>query len=509
VRATGALTLACTKRADQEQGSTREVEGGNLTWAKPIEATVLDPTTSLLGSSWEILNVVYDRLVTLDDDLNVAPALATTWEETSPTHYVFTLRDDATFSNGRALTADDVVATFEHYLDPQSGSIAGALIGRDTKVGKVGDHQVEFTLSRPNVDFLQALTATFMSVLPMKEVESGEIDLEHDLLGTGSFMVDSHRENHEWVLKRNPHAWQKPGLDSVTVRIVPDDSARLAALQDGSVDMATFDLPDAPALLEGLPNTEVTVQDRTDYYLLQLNAISHPAFKDVRVRQAIAYALDRDRIREVALAGQGEPTGPASSTFGDRSCDLSTMPTYQRDVAKARQLLEESGHGQLDFEIIFRGEAFARIGQVVQQNLADIGVKVRLANLDEGVWLERAWLSNPSKMDASLSWYAGYGGPTLTMNWWNPGTAGFTAGLQQDDPAVNEAIAAAQQATTDPDAALQSACETLATQANQIPIMTKPVTVAYRSDQVKATIAPADGIINPLAHVASFAKIER
>lgn len=501
------ILSACAKRTGETSTPQPEIEGGVLTWSKPAEAVALDPTTSLLGSSWELLNIVYDRLVSIDEKQQVKPSLAESWDTPSPTEYIFHLRDDVKFSNGRPLTADDVVGTLERYLDPGSGSLAPALVGPDTKVTKVDNLTVRFKLARPNADFLQALAATFMSVLPMEEINAGDIDPSSDLLGTGSFMVDSHVENEVWKLTQNPHAWQSGRLDGITIRIVPDDSARVAALRDGSTDIATFDLPEAGKLLDGSPNTEVVVQNRSDYYLLQLNAIDNPAFKDERVRQAVGYALDREAIKDVALSGLGEPTGPASSALGERSCDLSSTPGYTRDLEKARSLLAEAGEEDLSFEIIYAGDPFGRIAQVIQQNLRDVDVEVKLTNLEEGVWLQRAWIDNPADMDATVTWFAGYSGPTLAMNWWNPKIAGFTAGFQLDDGDVNAAIASAQEAVGGGEEELQAACDAVTTQANQIPLLTKPITVAYRSDLVKADFAAIDGVIDPLAAVDSFARL--
>lgn len=506
ITALGACTAlsACTARSDQQSAPREAVEGGTLTWSKPAEAVALDPTTSLLGSSWELLNIVYDRLVTVDANQEVQPSLADSWENPTPTEYTFHLRPNATFSNGRQLTADDVVGSFERYLDPASGSLAPALLGPKTKVSKVDDQTVTFQLAEANVDFLSALSATFMSILPMEEIESGDLDPTKELLGTGSFKVDKHVENQVWELSQNPNAWAPATLDKLTIRIVPDDSSRVAALRDGSTDIATFDLPEAGELLEGTSNTEVVVQNRSDYYLLQLNAIDNPAFKDERVRQAIGYALDRESIRDVGLSGLGEPTGPASSALGDRGCDLASTPGYSRDVEKARSLLAEAGHEDLSFEIIYAGDPFGRIAQVVQQNLEEVGVEVKLTNLEEGVWLQRAWIDNPAQMDATITWFAGYSGPTMAMNWWNPVTAGFTQGFQIDDPDVNSSIAAAQQAVGNEQEQVQKACEAIATQANQIPLLTKPITVAYRTDRVEAEFASVDGVIDPLASIENF-----
>ena len=185
-------------------------------------------------------------------------------------------------------------------------------------------------------------------------------------------MVAAHQLNDFWTLMKNPHYWQKgvPKTDKITVRIITDDSARLAALQSGTVDIANFENPDAPLLLKSVPNVKVVSQITPDLYTLVLNSVwPDSPFRDERLRQAVFYALDRQQIRDVALSGQGEVSSAAAVIFKD-GCP---PPGDTRNVAKAKELVAAAGG--LSFEMIVQSsQAIQRIAQVIQQNLADAGI---------------------------------------------------------------------------------------------------------------------------------------
>ena len=507
------LLPGCTAKTDTSTGSdeqtrsTSPVPGGTITWAKDEEATQLDPTSSQLGSSWELHHLLYDTLVMVDGEFNIVPGLAESYESPSPTEYVFTLRKGTKFSNGRPVTADDVVGSFGRILDPESGSALPGWLGVDTKVSKVDDTTVRFQLSEPMSTFLPALTQSSAAILPMKELDAGDIDLTREVLGTGPFMVESHKVDREWVLKRNPHAWQEPVADTLVIKIIRDTNARIAALREGSADLSQFTEPDAPELLASVPELEVVVQDRTDFYFLQLNTQGPDTpFGDVRVRQAIAYGIDRDKIRTVALAELGDVTGPVSAAFGARAVPT----TIERDVEKAKALLEEAGASGLEFEIIYPGEVNGNIAQVIQQDLAEIGVTVKATALEEGVWVERAWVANPAKMDATVAYYAAYAGPSMALVNWSPDLAGgFGIGFEPDDEEMTDVIRSSWEATgASEEEAVVEAARAIEEQAATIPLVTRPGIFAFRADRIDATFVAADGNIDPLHDVADFTRVK-
>ena len=175
------------------------------------------------------------------------------------------------------------------------------------------------------------------AILPMKELQEGTFNPSKELMGTGPFMVTAHQQNDYWTLGRNPHYWRKgyPKFDEVSVRIITDDGARLAALQSGAIDIANFENPDAPKLLQGAANVKTAIQQTGDLYTLALNPVwDQSPFRDQRLRQAVNLSLNREQIRDVALSAQGTVSGVAAAVFKD-GC----APTIARDVAKAKELV--------------------------------------------------------------------------------------------------------------------------------------------------------------------------
>ena len=479
-----------------------------LTWAKPLEATMLDPHISILGSSWEMLHLVYDSLIDVDDTLNPTPAIAESWEQESPTSYLFTIRSGVKFSNGADVTVADVVGSLKRVQDPATASWWLRPMGQIEDVAAVGDTQVRITLKVPHAPLLAALAATMCSILPMSLIENGELDVTKDMLGSGPYRIVSHEQDENWVVERNPHYYQDglPKIDRIVVKIVPSDNTRIAQLRDGSVDIASFEAsPDAALLLRGIPNVEVSVQEVTNYYILGLNAVwDQSPFQDVKLRQAVALTLDRDLIASIALGGGGQPTAVMAPSFG--VCDTSKLANFGQDLDRARQLVAESGNEELAFELLVRNiPADIQMAQVIAQGVAKIGLTANIAVVDEGIWVQRAWIDNPSQFEATITWYAGYADPAISTLWWNPGVAGFTAGHVVHDDAVNAAIDAAYQTGGDARGpVLQDLCEKIDASANVIPLVTRQDTIAYRKDRLQAKLATVEGYAHTLRNAETF-----
>lgn len=477
-------------------------DAGQLVWAKPLETTQLDPHTSILGSSWQVLHLVYDSLVDVDGTLKPIPGLAETWEEESPLSYLFTLREGLMFSDGTPLTVEDVQGSLLRVVDPATGSFFARPLGPITAVDVVGSNQVRITLSAPHAPLLSALAATMASILPISKIADGTFDPTREMLGAGPYRVVEHVQDDHWLLERNPHYWQKglPLIERILVRIVPSDNARIAMLSDGSVDIASFEAgPDAPLLLQSVPGIDVSVETSTNYYFLALNAVAEASpFRDERLRQAVALSLNREQIREFALGGVGDPTSVMAPAFA--ACDTSLLPLFNGDIERARALVAEAGAEGLTFELLVRNiPADIQIAQVIKQGVEQIGLATNIAVVDEGIWVTRAWVDNPSNFDAMISWYVGYGDPALSTLWWNPELAGFTAGHQAPVPALNELIEKAYQ-TVGPDRApvLQDLCAAVDANANMIPLVTRQDTIAIRGGRLSGLPKQVEGYVHTL-----------
>ncbi len=463
-----------------------------FTFGRVRETKHLDPHTSQLSSSWHIQHMVYDSLVTLDDNFEVQPSIATAWEW-QDNNLVFTIREGVKYSNGRAMTMDDVTGSINRALTSK-GNPWGLLLRNKDSVSADGN-KLTIAFKSPNNVALTALTATLVCIVPMEEaVEGGAWDPKSDMFwGTGPYSVEQHIANDRWVLKANEHYWGgKPKADKVVVRTIPQMQSLVAALRDGSIDACSFDgNPDAPDLLAGVPDVEVSKLETTDFYYLGLNTLAEDSpFKDKRVRQAVALCMDRQQIVDLAFAGR------AGLTYGWTQWGLtddSKLPLKDQNIEKAKALLAEADLKSMDIPVLVReGDTLLALAQVVKQACSQIGLNLNLEVVDGGIWAKRTWGTRPvADMTMVVSRYTGFAHPLVTAHWWAPEMAGFTAGYVPKNEEYSAALNKAVTESTGDDIlpSLQKLYEILNDEAVKIPLCTDIDTIAWRSDRV--TMSPS------------------
>jgi peptide/nickel transport system substrate-binding protein len=488
-------------------GTPRAAEkaGGELVWGKAAEADLLDPAISGTAVAWELQHLTYERLVSLDGNLKPVPELAESWERTSPTTYEFRLRTGVKFSNGREMTAEDVAGSLKRVMDPKLAAFWAGQLGIED-VEASGPARVTITLAKPRTAFVAALGGSPAAILPIRELEAKTFDPKKELLGTGPFKVVSHSQNESWVFDRNPHYW-RPGLPKVeklTVRIMPEDATRVAALRDGGIDVTTFETPDTIRLLKGQPGVATTVQATTDFYRLDVNAKSSP-FTDDRLRQALSLSIDREKLRNVALGGVGRPTAAVPAAFGG-ACDPAAVPFATPDVRRARALVEAAGATGETVEImtIPAVPMSPAIAQLLQRNLQAAGLKPRIVSYDLGEVVKRG---RTGEFDIRVAWSAGYADPAMVTPLWNPELASYNKAWAKPDTELNKLIDTSIGAAPGPgrDQVLRDFCGRVAQNSNMIPVLSKDAIVAYRTDKVSPLIPRVEGYALPLRQIARFA----
>ncbi|ASR35588.1 hypothetical protein BAY61_11930 [Prauserella marina] len=484
-------------------------EGGTLDLHTTVDngaATGLDPQLADVATAWQLMSLVYEPLVTVGPDFSIEPLLAESWETPSPTEYVFHLREGVTFSNGRPMTADDVVGSLNRLLEGEG--VWKAQIGPVEEVSTIDNHTVSVRLSKPYAPLLAALANVPASVLPMKEIEDGSLDPAATMLGTGPYVVESHRQDVSWRFRSRDDYWAegKPAADTVNVVIAGQEQARMAALQNGSADLVMLGNVDAPRLLAGARGTSVGTQATTDFYYLMLNSnASGGKFDDPRVRQAINIALDRQAMADSALGGLGEPTAVTPAGLPG-SCDPARLPSAEADLERAKELLREAGAENLSFGLaVYSTPPAPSVAQVIEQNLRRIGITVTIEQLDEGSWAGKVYGEVPATFDAALSWFAGYADASMVGKWWNPEQAGFNVGFMEPNPELNAAIdKAIETEGQGRDNALLGLCEAVDADAQMIPLVTKPALIGYRSDALSPTLYATEGYGNAFRGIADF-----
>jgi peptide/nickel transport system substrate-binding protein len=386
-----ALLLAAACGGDDDGvdiGGGGGAEGGVLVAAIGGEPDRLDPHLTSAYPSFQVLENVYDTLVQPGDDLTFEGALAEDWEVSDDNlTWTFDLRDGVTWHNGRDFVADDVVFSYERIMDEETGAANAFRFEAVESVTAPDDDTVVIELSRPSPNLLASIGAfKGMAIVPEEIVDDGTIDTEP--VGTGPFRFVSQQPDGEIVLERNPDYWQEglPRLEGVRFRPIPDQTVKLTSLQTGDVDWADGVPPQQISSLEGGDDLTVESVSGGDYWYMATNLEREP-FGDLRVRQAISYALDREAITEAA---QFEAATVNQTAIPEDSFFHHDYAPFEHDPDRARDLLEEAGVGSIDMDIMVTNEFPETVtaAQVIADQLGDVGITVQIRELDFSEWLD-------------------------------------------------------------------------------------------------------------------------
>ncbi len=379
-------------------------QGGNtLVMARAIDATGLDPHTQTAFASLSLLRMIYEPLVTTDHQMNIAPALATSWEfSDDATKLTFHLREGVKFHDGSDFTAKDVIASYERILDEDTASAARTNYLSIESMEAPDDYTVVFNLSRPDVPLLSAMTSINAAILPSELIENG--DPAAEAIGTGPFKLESWVPEEKTVLSANEDWWgEGPYVDGVEIRIIPDEASILAALRAGTIDFAMLNDPIVATLLVDDPTVTLVRTPSLSYHVLQLRAAREPLDMP-QVRQAIACAIDRQEIIDSAALGEGRVTGPL--TMASFALPTDELFCYERDVERARELMASAGleDGFTLHVIVANAEPPTALSeaQAIQAQLADINIKVEIESLELSVYVDR-WLAGDFEAAVALN----------------------------------------------------------------------------------------------------------
>jgi peptide/nickel transport system substrate-binding protein len=334
----------------------------------------LDPRIGIDATSERLSQLIFSSLVKRTREFTVEPDLALTWDIPNPTTYIFHLRDDVYFHDGRRLTARDVVYTFRTLLD---GSVRTTKSGTYRPVQSVDapDSQtVVFKLKQPFAPFLSNLTRGGIGIVP----EGSPPSVASKPIGSGPFKFVRYVPDGEVVLERNDAFYGKRShISRAVFKIVPEGVVRALELRKGSVDIALNVLaPDTVEVLKREEDLQVKQAQGTIYQYIAFN-LRDPVFMDLRVRKAIAHAIDRDKIIKYLLRNQARPaTGVIPIGNWSYAADVTTYPY---DPARARELLRESGKPGLSFTFRTSTDETTRLlVTVFQQQLKEVGIQMNI-----------------------------------------------------------------------------------------------------------------------------------
>jgi len=370
-----------------------EVYGGktHLNWAHGAYPPSMDPTLTNDMPSSQLMKLVYSRLFTQDADLNIHGDLAENWEFIDSQTVRIEIKQGVTFHNGDALTAEDVAFTLNRAGEAPQVAVILRMIDR---AEVTGDYEVTVHLEFPFAPILAHLSHTAASIVNKSVVEAlGDEAHGNAPIGTGPFMITEMVTGDRVEMKRHDDYFggafgEFPLLETITVRIIPDETMRALELEAGGVDLISNVGFNDFERLSGNADLTTYLLSNLSTNFVGFNCEKAP-FDDVRVRQAIAYAIDNEALLANVHRGLTNPVnGPlADAVWGSISSEL---PGYPYDPGKALDLLEEAGYPDGFSTTIWLNETVERqnIAAIVQAQLRLVGIEVEIEILEWGAYLD-------------------------------------------------------------------------------------------------------------------------
>src|SRR5215471_2163229 len=317
--------------------------GGTLTIVRPTDPVSLDPNLDTTApGAWVYFNML-EGLLTLDEKMQVKPALATSYEVMSPTKVRFKLRPGVKFHDGTPFNATAVKFTFDRALKGTPPARWASLAGSLSHAEVVDDLTVDVVTKEPYGPIPRTLAMYCMGIVSPAAVQKMGADFSRGPVGTGPFKFVEWKTNAHVIIERNPDYWgDKALLDRVIFKVVPEEGARMIALQTGDADMVLLPAPAQLPALRKDPKYVVHEVVGGRVVFAGMNAAT-PPLDDVRVRTALLYSVDRKAILDNILEGSAVPARGvlAPSVFGFKDMQLDRL--YPFDRAKAKALLAQAG----------------------------------------------------------------------------------------------------------------------------------------------------------------------
>lgn len=390
------LVLMLTGCGSKDPGSLSEktsstggkAKSQDLIIAVLSDATKLDPH---LGTDIPSANVyhgkIYEGLVKQDENMEIKPSLATEWKQVNDLTWEFKLRQGVKFTDGTDFTADAVKKTIERVQAKETASPRANLFAMIKEVKIVDEHTVQLITAYPYAPLLSNLAHYSAGIISPKSIES-KANIGQNPVGTGPFKLKEWKPGQEIVLEKNPDYWgKKPTINTVTFKVVPEDSTRIAMVETGEANIA-----------DPVPVTEVDRLENSDKMkLLRTTALGNDyigfnlqkkPFDNPKVRQAISYAIDTKAILKGVYNDVGKlanaPMGPSVFGYSDK------IKGYSYDPEKAKKLLAEAGYPNGFKTTIWTNDNKERVNvaEVVQSQLKGIGIDVQTKVVEWGAYLD-------------------------------------------------------------------------------------------------------------------------
>ncbi len=352
------------------------------------EPSSLDPHVQWNPDSYNVYRNIYDNLLTRDDDGRIVPQIATAWRAISETEIEFDIRQGVKFHDGTPLTVEDVVFSVRRIINPEFRSPQLSQFNRIASVEAVGTDKVRIRTSGPYPVLLAQLVK--LSIVSQAYVTRlGNEEFNRRPMGSGPYRFDSWQRGVRVVLVANAEYWGgRPSFPRVEFNAVPSVATRVADLRSGRADLVVTLGPDEARALQNDPRARPlsVLSERVAYF--RINTIAGPT-QDLRLRRAIAHAIDRALIVEALLGGFDRVVDQIGSPASFGYVEGIQGPRF--DQAEARRLIREVGAPAQQELVLITSPVFdQRVVQAIQQMLIEVGLRVTISSSDMQTYLRRS-----------------------------------------------------------------------------------------------------------------------
>jgi len=363
------------------------VAKSDITVAMQLEPPHLDPTSAAAGAIDSVLySNVFEGLTRFMGDGSVVPGLAKSWEISEDgLTYTFRLQENVTFHDGTTMDANDVKFSLDRINAEDSANAQKALFSAISEVNVIDPSTVEIKLSAPNGNMLFNLAWGDAVIVAPESIDN----IKQLPIGTGAFKFTSWTQGDNIKIEKNPNYWGAPAaLDVATFKFISDPTAAFASVMAEDVDVFTgFPAPENLPQFEADPRFQVLVGSTEGETILAMNNKQAP-FDNVKVREAVAHAINRQAIIDGAMFGYGTPIGTHFAPHNPAYVDETGISAF--DPEKSKALLAEAGFPDgFETTLDLPPPSYARRGgEIIAAQLADVGIKAKINNVEWAQWLE-------------------------------------------------------------------------------------------------------------------------
>ncbi len=394
-----AMALSATVSAQAElYGSVPESpqSGGTLNVGMLVEPPALDPFHQAADARIRVTVLMYQGLFYEGADGEAKPLLAESYEVSEDgLEYTFRLREGVTFHAGGEMTAEDVAYSYNYIRDAENGSPGARDFAIIQSVEVVDPLTVKMTLSEPNAALPMTLGNKYGAVIPAGyfDDENARTRMNSQSVGTGPFKLVEFNPNQNLLMARHDEYWEDgaPYLDEVNFAFLPNSASMLVALRNNRIDVVNLSRPQDVAQVEGIEGLEIERFASLNQKTIDLGAETEP-LDDVRVRQAISLAVDKDEIMQTAIGGYGSVVTTIVAGMEDRwGVPAAELPNQSRDIERARALMAEAGLGdgvEITLTTINGYDWMDPAAVTLKEQLDEIGIDLQIQRVDLGVWID-------------------------------------------------------------------------------------------------------------------------